>query len=688
MATLALRQNLQIQKAPAERDGEPGWLLHDPVTSRYFKLGKQEIGLLRHFSGLEINKELDTESVEFKSFFAFLSENDLLSCNNDVQRKYLQASLLKRKKSKGIKSLFSRYLSLRIPLFRSDRFLTSLLSFVRPVLGWHLWVMLLGCAFAGIYMTVNQWGRFSNTFFEMVSPGGFACFVAALIVVKIMHEIGHGLVAKYYGCYVPTIGVTFLVFWPVLYTDTSSAWLLPSHRKRFMIALAGMGAEIIVAILALFLWHFLPAGALKSICFMLATTTWILSLAVNLNPLMRFDGYFLLADWWKTDNLMQRSLALAKWSFRRIFWGVEASPPEQPQLRMIVYGWCCWIYRFFLIIGISLVVYHLIYKPLGVVLMVSMIVRSIVKPMFSEVKFLIENIKKVANKGRFALSVSGLLVLCLLLVLPVQQRLTLPAVISGAASQKIYMPFDGQLSSIKGTARVAAGEQLYQLHVPDLLYQLEVVTGEQERLMWQLNQYSIADQYLDPRPRIKNELLAVTKKLTQLQNVMTQHSYSAPFSGRFEVSDPWLKRGDWVKKGTLLGALVDDQQTRVDAYLAELDRDLLQPVADKKTVGLFYPDNGLSEPTELLLESVGTIAIQQLNHPELASINGGTIGVNQTQNKTLVPVASYYLLRFNSEQAAPGKQIPGVVIINGEAHSFLGRIWLRIVAVFRKETDI
>ncbi|MGB2683755.1 MAG: hypothetical protein WBC43_01960, partial [Olleya sp.] len=139
MATLALRQNLQIQKAPAERDGEPGWLLHDPVTSRYFKLGKQEIGLLRHLSGLEVNKDLDTESVEFKRFFAFLSENDLLSCNNDVQRKYLQASLLKRKKSKGIKSLFSRYLSLRIPLFRSDRFLTSLLSFVRPVLGWHLW---------------------------------------------------------------------------------------------------------------------------------------------------------------------------------------------------------------------------------------------------------------------------------------------------------------------------------------------------------------------------------------------------------------------------------------------------------------------------------------------------------------------------------------------------------------------
>ena len=689
MASLALRQNLQIQKAPAEHGGQLGWLLHDPVTSRYFKVGARELEFLRYISGLQEEKSFDEEDVNYKQFLSFLSENNLLSCDNDSQRKLLKASVLKKNTSKGMKAIFSQYLSLRIPLFRSDAFLTALVSVIRPFLRWPLLVVLLSCAFAGIYMTVNQWGRFSNTFFEMISPSGFSSFVIALVFVKIIHELGHGVVAKYYGCYVPTIGVTFLVFWPVLYTDTSAAWLLPSYRQRFMIALSGMLAEIIIACIALFFWHFLPSGLLKSTCFLLATTTLVLSLVVNLNPLMRFDGYFLLSDWWKMDNLMQRSLALRLWFVRRFFWGLEIMPPEQPQTRIVIYGWCCWIYRLSLIVAVSLVVYHFVYKPLGVVLMVSMIVNSIVKPIFGEVKFIVENIKNVVAPMRFILSIISFLLLCLFLIVPMHSRLSLPAVIGASTSQKIYMPFDGQLIEMVSTVKVKAGESLYKLHVPDLFYQLKDVDREQERLQWQLNQFSIGGQYFDSRPKIKSELLAVTKKRNELQQVIAQSNYLVPFSGLFQLrDDARLKVGDWIQKGTLLGTLIDNRQIRVDAYLPEQERDLLKIESSKNIVGTFYPDNGVSEPIDVLLQSVSAIAIQQLNHPELASINGGVIRVNKMENNTLVPTTSYYSLHFSSSLIAPNKQISGEVVIHGESHSLIGRIWLHIVALFRKETDI
>ena len=689
MASPTLRQNLQLKEAPAEHAAQLGWILHDPVTSRYFKIGEQEVDFLRDISDLKGNKEVDREDIKYKQFLSFLSENNLLSCDNDSQRKLLQTCIVKKQKNTGISAFLSQYLSLRIPLFRCDSFLTSLVYLIRPFFKWPLGIVFLGCAFSAVYMTVNQWGRFSHTFFEMVSLSGFSSFVLALIFVKFVHELGHALVAKSYGCYVPTIGVTFLVFWPVLYTDTSSAWLLPSYRQRFRIALSGMLAEIIVAFIALFFWHFLPSGLLKSTCFLLATTTWILSLVVNLNPLMRFDGYFLLADWWKTDNLMQRSLALRLWFVRRVFWGIEVPPPEKPQVRMVIYGWCCWVYRLSLFVAISLVVYQFIYKPLGVVLMMSMLFRSVVKPMLDELKFIIDNIKNTMISVRLIISFICLFLLCLFLTMPVHSSLSLPAVIESSTSQKIYTPFDGQLIDIKTSEKVKFGESLYQLHAPDLLYELSDVVREKERLQWQLDQFSIGWQYLNPRPKIKSELLAVTKKGHELQRVVTQSNYLAPFNGLFQPSgDIRLKAGDWISKGTLLGVLVNNSGTRVDAYLSEQELDLINIEAREKVVGMFYPDNGIGEPIKVSLQSISSIAIQQLNHPELASINGGSIRVNKMENNTLIPVSSYYLLHFNNPLIAPNNKVTGEVVINGKMHSLLGRLWIRIVALFRKETNV
>ena len=273
--------------------------------------------------------------------------------------------------------------------------------------------------------------------------------------------------------------------------------------------------------------------------------------------------------------------------------------------------------------------------------------------------------------------------------MPMHSRLSLPAIIGGSTSQKIYMPFDGQLIDIRTTEKVKAGELLYRLNVPDLRYQLSDVDREQEKLQWQLNQFSVGGQYLNPRPKIQNELLSVIKKRNELEQVMSQSNYFAPFSGVFQPSDDSkLKAGDWVQKNTLLGTLVDNSQSRVNAYLSEQDLNLLKPELENKIVGKFYPDNGVSAPIDIVLESVSAIAVQQLNHPELASVNGGAIRVNQDENKNLVPASSYYLLNFSSPLTAPNQKISGEVILNGESYSLLGRIWLRIVALFRKETDI
>ena len=128
-------------------------------------------------------------------------------------------------------------------------------------------------------------------------------YLVTLIFVKCLHELGHAFVAKHFGCRVSAIGIAFLVFFPFLYTDTTDAWRLRNHKERLLINFAGILTELHLALIATFAWAVLPDGGLKSVAFFIATTSWISSLVINVSPFMRFDGYYVFADWLKAENL-------------------------------------------------------------------------------------------------------------------------------------------------------------------------------------------------------------------------------------------------------------------------------------------------------------------------------------------------------------------------------------------------
>ncbi|UGA40408.1 hypothetical protein JOS77_14430 [Chromobacterium haemolyticum] len=159
---------------------------------------------------------------------------------------------------------------------------------------------------------------------------------------------------------------------PVLYTDTNDAWKLNSRRQRLLIGGAGMLAELVLAAWATLLWSFLPDGPLRAGVFLLATTTWLATLAINASPFMRFDGYFLLADYLGLPNLHNRAFALARWQLRKTLLGLDDPVPEHfPAARrrgLILFAWATWLYRLVLFLSIAFLVYHLFFKALGMLL--------------------------------------------------------------------------------------------------------------------------------------------------------------------------------------------------------------------------------------------------------------------------------------------------------------------------------
>ncbi|MEG1042902.1 MAG: site-2 protease family protein, partial [Pseudomonas sp.] len=268
---------------------------------------------------------------------------------------------------------------------------------------------------AGLWGVSRSWGEFTATLVDSLTWQGLLAYGLTLGLVKMLHELGHGFTAKRFGCRVPTMGIAFLVLWPVAYTDTNEVWKLTRRDQRLKVAGAGIVTELVIAAWALLAWVWLPDGAPKSMAFLLATTTWVSTLAINASPFMRFDGYFLLSDFLQMPNLHSRAFALARWDLREKLFKLGEPAPESftdsKRRWLIVFAWATWIYRLVLFLGIAALVYHFFIKALGILLFLVEIVWFIAKPLWSEISAWYKRWPQIIHSRRARWSAIGLIAL-------------------------------------------------------------------------------------------------------------------------------------------------------------------------------------------------------------------------------------------------------------------------------------
>ena len=212
----------------------------------------------------------------------------------------------------ALRQLAHRYLFFKLPLFRPQRALESCL----PLVGW---LMTRPVAYALGLMALLSLGLISRQWDAFWHKHGFGnehrgrhrllcrhCSAQGRPTNSAMPSSPCGSAV---GC---RDGRCLHDADPMLYTDVSDAWRLPSRKKRLLISSAGILVELGLATVASLIWIFLPDGTLRGIAFYIASSAWVMSLAVNLNPCMRFDGYYLLGDWLGVENLQPRAFALGK----------------------------------------------------------------------------------------------------------------------------------------------------------------------------------------------------------------------------------------------------------------------------------------------------------------------------------------------------------------------------------------
>jgi putative peptide zinc metalloprotease protein len=298
-----LREELALYPGPRALDGSPTWTLHDPARNQFFRIGWPEFEMLSRWDTgdaatlverIRAETTLDLADVDVGDVAHFLIGHNLTRASG---REGTVGLLTKAALSHQHWAmwLLKNYLFLRIPLVRPDRWLTAAYPWIRWVFTPAFRNVVLAVTLVSLYLVARRWDEYLDTFSYLFSIEGAVYFAFTLSALKVVHELGHAFAAKRYGCRVPSMGVAFLVLWPVLYTDVTESWKLPSRTQRLAVGVSGVTTELICAIFATLAWSFLPDGPVRSAAFLVSTTTWVTTVLINLSPFMRFDGYFVFS---------------------------------------------------------------------------------------------------------------------------------------------------------------------------------------------------------------------------------------------------------------------------------------------------------------------------------------------------------------------------------------------------------
>ena len=694
-----IRDELALFPAAPNDDGTPAWMIQDPVTNRFFRIGWIDFELLLHWANFdaaalvaEVNEQtpLNVTLADVRKLVVFLSDNQLLRVDNklDVQRLIGRGNAQK-------KSLFQwlvhNYLFFRLPLVRPQAWLARMAPFLQKVQMPMVAAAIGVIALLGIYLVSRQWDVFRHTLVDNLTWTGALGYTAALLFAKTIHELGHAMVATRYGVRVAHMGFAFLVMLPMLYTDTGESWRLKNPRHRLAIASAGIAVELALASIATLLWTLAPDGAFRNAMFFLGTTSWLMTLAVNASPFMRFDGYFIFSDLLDMPNLHERSGAQAKTWMRRTLLGFKDAWPENFSVakRRFLAGFALftWLYRLVVFIGIAFLVYHFFFKLLGILMFMVELVWFIAKPIQKELAVWKERRKEIA-RNRWVFFAIGVVVLAVALVFPFSSRVSGYGWIHATEQQPIHSPFAAQIVSVPEKREFKAGEVLFVLDSAIL-----GIDQTRSRQMAQARATQIAGLMGLPDGESQRQLLNSQKAVFEAEGrasaaELARLTLRAPFDGELRDVDHALAPGVWVKSREALAMFIDARQWVVEAYVPEEDLGRVK-VGQTARVRLH---TGRQDWVSGRVEAVDVSRSTVLPTPLLDASHGGPLAVvNDTtragQEKTQVLRDALFRVRIALDEPLPTDRVAVVkASIDGDAESVLAGVARKVVSVFIRES--
>ncbi|MDA1161559.1 MAG: HlyD family efflux transporter periplasmic adaptor subunit [Planctomycetota bacterium] len=509
--TLPLRRRADLLCHEQHIGGSRYWHVKDPVSLRYYQLSPEEHAVLMMLDGTvslrDIRRQFELKFApqrlslpQVQSFLATLHGSGLIISDSPGQSHILVSRTRTERGQRHLKQL-SNILAIRFRGFDPHRFLNWLVPRTRFLFApWCVTIcvglMLTAVLLAAVRIDTLQ-ARLPR-FHEFFGASNLLLLALTLATTKVLHELGHAVSCRHFGGECHEMGVMLLVMTPCLYCNVSDAWILPSRWQRIVISAAGIYVELLLSAGCLFLWWFSIPGPFNSLCLNVVFVCSVSTVLFNGNPLLRYDGYYILADLVEIPNLRQQAGTLCRNWLSIWFLDTELASrrllPQRRKLFLAAWYVSSVLYRVLVVWGILWFVHHLLapygLEPFVIVMAILTVAGMLLSPLAQLINLLSSPLwSRTVNWSRFRLRTIltlGLLTAGLLIPIPFSVRA--PAVVRPENARSVYVHYSGTLcSAVTPDTVVEAGQKLAQLENPLLARTIVRLEGEVALLQQQLD---------------------------------------------------------------------------------------------------------------------------------------------------------------------------------------------------------
>lgn len=614
-----LRPHVQITRQ--QYRGRRWHVVHDPASNQFYRLNPIANDLIGMLDGTREVEEAWKASLqkfgdmaptqnEVIQLISQLYSANLLSCDTTPETDQLLRRGRERVKKKvAAQAIGIMYFKIRI--FNPDRLLTLAEPIIRPILnkwGFLAWCILLIAALATV---LPEWDRLVKGFDDLRGdPAQWIWIGIVFVITKAFHEFGHGVICKRHGGQVPEFGFMLLVLFPSPYVDASSTWAFPDKWKRVSVGAGGMLFELALASLAAFVWATGQPGELSTkLAYNAMLTASVSTVLFNANPLMRFDGYYILADLLEIPNLAPRSNKMLNYLAQKYLYRLRnLTPPSSlrgEQSILVVYGILSMAYRIFLFITITLYVMGQLFA-IGLVLAVWTAAAWFIIPIGKFIHWHASSPQHSEHRLRgwgISLALVALGVILLGLV-PFPDRRRGFGIVESVNRTPVTFGTEGFVEQVhkRPGDRVAKGEAIATLVNPELRLRRESIVAQleefnvQERGARQAGEMGAADIARD-RIRVAQD------NLDEIDRLIGELVVRAPHDGIVAGGDPEVRLGGYVKRAEQLCEVVEPGDLRITA------------VMDQRQAGWLFAEPGAALPVRVRLYSRPENVIEGIGVP-------------------------------------------------------------------------
>jgi putative peptide zinc metalloprotease protein len=621
--------------------GRPSYVLEDLTHRRYFQIGLAEYQFLRGMDGRRTASELLARNArdigeralsesEASVILRWLVEQKLLETESADQshRRYRSAA---EKPAPQKQSIIQQLLFLKFPVGNPDYTLSQWLPWLRWATGpvfLIVWVLLLVYS---AYLLSQNWQPFVEATTAAVLPQNWFYLGISYVSLKLIHEIWHGIFAKRHGAVVPEWGVQVLLFvTPMTYVDASGSWRFASRWHRIQVAAAGMYIELFLAALAVLVWVNTGPGIANTVAYNTIFAASTITVLFNANPLMRFDGYYILSDLIRIPNLAAKGQQFVQWLGRKIFFGIkDQAPPAylaQP-IAIGTYGVLAFAWRWVVWIGIMTAV-ALLFKGAGIILAAFSIAGLLVTGIVKSGSYLFTGNGGPRPHLGHALLRLGLIGASLAAAgwfIHISPSPKAPAVMefAGKAILRVRCPGFVEEVRCRNGQSVAAGEILAILSNPDKIAELGQLKLDIQHSELRRRNY-FEEERLGAYQAESEHLRSLQEKLASTQELVDSMTVRAPVAGRVFGSDLDSLKGRYLQPGAPVLTVLPDAAPKVLISVAQKHRATLDAHEGQPVVLRLRGQPGTWRATLDRPEASATTAVP---HLALLSTGGGPLPV-------------------------------------------------------------